>query len=130
MEEREHQEREIREIWPEAVWMPWDEPPMGELVDAIDRQPGRFDMIGRIEGVWWKHRKHKYHTIHPNCEHCGHLIPTYVDDWWVVRLLTPMIVGGEDIDMWFAYPPSLKRVQGRLEGWDNKEEDNASGSEG
>lgn len=97
----------ILKLYPKARWFPWDEPPVGLLVNVSGDPPY---MAGRVVGAY----KPKPYRLH-ECPDCTHLTdpPESEFRFWLIRLINPLIiVDGRNeghVDR-LVYPPTLEEV--------------------
>jgi hypothetical protein len=106
---REEQRVIVLEAWPAAVFMPWDEAPVGTAVIMPDEKK----TTGRIAGVF----RSPTEPVHecPSCACPRRLTQAGLDGWWIIDLDTPIRVGYPgDVERWarqaLHYPPSLQPV--------------------
>lgn len=95
----------ILKLHPKARWFPWDEPPVGLLVNVSGDPPY---MAGRVVGAY----KPKPYRLH-ECPDCTHLTDPPASAFWLIRLINPLIiVDGQNeghVDR-LVYPPTLEEV--------------------
>lgn len=113
-------ESRIRSVYPAAVWMPWDDPPIGMTVtsDVGLTKPSLWDtgkVIGRNCDLYPKGPEHA--NVCPCCK-CPPPELTSLDSWWVVESLHFRKDGmgysltgtGEPMRVLW-YPPSCSSVE-------------------
>lgn len=94
---------DILKIYPDAKWMPWDDPPIGQHVFDIEN-PGQLGIIvGRAVSRW-----HPAHGC-PSCEHWVQESPL-LHRFWTMKLDVPLLVRLESMDLVYVYPPRLMHV--------------------
>ena len=96
-------EAEIRQIYPNAVWMPWDQAPAGTRVTNTWGDVGtvlcRFGFGEGVAGCGCQYCE-RMQCIRPAADHAA------LADWWLVRM-----------DRWpdrpaLEYPPALVPIEG------------------
>lgn len=104
----------ILETWPHAKWMPWDVPPVGEIVRVIDRPQRRYRVVKCYEPGPPRASEHC-----PSCT-CKEAFMEKFENFWVLECLdywmlpegngykfvppgTPNAIRSQSLE----YPPSL-----------------------
>lgn len=102
-------EERIRKVFPDAVWMPWDAPPVGQ---AVLYNGKRATVLRR-----WECLEPLYHV--PHCGTCtcpaAPLVPDSLHGWWEVLVEAPdgFRIGGPSAAIVYGYtalewPPDLE----------------------
>lgn len=96
-------EKGIKDIWPEAVYMPWSPVPIGQKVRRLDRSTDSASVGVVVGQVPFGHSFDK-----PHCNSCK-CIPKQsgIAGWWTVKYDGVLCRETQEEYVAAEYPPSL-----------------------